>query len=75
MCWNIACLPEDIWEDSITKMLDELKIKDKEFARHTRMLVAKKIMFYDEYKYFISQYHISMKGGTPYLSVASAKLD
>lgn len=73
LCWNIGNLPEKKREESIASMLKELNVY--EFEDIIRMLIDRKINFYDDHKYVIAEYEITMlSGGDMHLAVASMEL-
>jgi hypothetical protein len=73
ICWNIGNLPEKKREESIETTLKELNVN--EFEDIIRMLVDRKVNFFDDHKYVIAEYEITMlSGGDMHLAVASMEL-
>lgn len=71
ICWNLGSMEnEEQLEEAIQKITKEL---GADFEDYCRMLVDRKKIVYDEYKYFVVEYDISFPNDNLYLSVMSAK--
>jgi hypothetical protein len=74
ICWNIGNLPEEEREENIETMLKELNFNEIEDI--IRMLIDRKVDFYDEHKYLIAEYIITMlSDGDMHLAVASVEIN
>jgi len=73
-CWNIGSLPEDKREQALSGMLTAMPVDEIEDV--IRDLIHKKVSFYDEYKYYVTDFELSFKGKDMLnLSVSSLILD
>jgi len=73
-CWNIAASnDEDKREQAIIRLANAIGSTETESL--IRDLVNEKISFYDEYKYYITDFELRFVRNRPYLAVASAQLD
>jgi len=73
MAWNLGHFNDEEREHSF-KEISKL-LNPNEYRDIIDMLVSRKKMYYDEYKYFVMEYDITMVGDKPNLSVASVNLD
>lgn len=73
-CWNIGLRIESA-EEQTRQVIETLKIEDEEMKNLIKMLVARKIMLYGQYKYFVIEYDLSFPNGALQLSVGAKELD
>jgi len=74
-CWNIGLVSDkDKRAQAISKLVDDI-CKAPEVEGTIKMLVKEKISFYNEYKYYVTDFELRFVKNRPYLSVASAQLD